>query len=68
MHGELQNADSNKFSDSLKFVTPGGKIVYGGGGIMPDIFVPMDTLGNIRLLSRYTEPGAVIPVFAELFG
>jgi carboxyl-terminal processing protease len=45
VHGELQNADSNKFSDSLKFVTPGGKIVYGGGGIMPDIFVPIDTLG-----------------------
>jgi carboxyl-terminal processing protease len=45
IHGELQNADSNKFSDSLKFVTPGGKIVYGGGGIMPDIFVPIDTLG-----------------------
>jgi len=45
MHGELQNADSNKFSDSLKFVTPAGKIVYGGGGIMPDIFVPIDTLG-----------------------
>jgi len=45
MHGELQNADSNKFSDSLKFVTQGGKIVYGGGGIMPDIFVPIDTLG-----------------------
>jgi carboxyl-terminal processing protease len=45
MHGELQNADSNKFADSLKFVTPGGKTVYGGGGIMPDVFVPIDTLG-----------------------
>ena len=45
IHGELENADSNKFADSLKFVTPGGKTVYGGGGIMPDVFVPMDTLG-----------------------
>ena len=62
-HGELVNADSNKFSDSLKFVTPGGKTVYGGGGIMPDIFVPIDTLGisdyyrDIRdqgLLYRYS--------------
>jgi carboxyl-terminal processing protease len=45
VHGELENADSNKFADSLKFVTPAGKIVYGGGGIMPDVFVPMDTSG-----------------------
>jgi carboxyl-terminal processing protease len=44
-HGELENADSNKFADSLKFTTPGGKTVYGGGGIMPDIFVPIDTIG-----------------------
>lgn len=44
-NGELQNADSIKFIDSLKFVTPGGKTVYGGGGIMPDIFVPLE-LGN----------------------
>jgi carboxyl-terminal processing protease len=41
--GELENADSIKFSDSLKFRTPKGKIVYGGGGIMPDVFVPLDT-------------------------
>ncbi len=45
LHGELANADSNKFADSLKFTTPGGKTVYGGGGIMPDIFVPIDTVG-----------------------
>jgi carboxyl-terminal processing protease len=44
-HGELANADSNKFADSLKFITSGGKVVYGGGGIMPDIFVPLDTSG-----------------------
>src|SRR5204862_3787252 len=42
-HGELEYSDSIHFADSLKFTTPGGKIVYGGGGIMPDIFVPMDT-------------------------
>ncbi|MFI5150786.1 MAG: S41 family peptidase [Bacteroidia bacterium] len=41
--GELLNADSIHFSDSLKFHTPGGKTVYGGGGIMPDVFVPLDT-------------------------
>ena len=43
LHSELISADSIKLSDSLKYVTPKGKIVYGGGGIMPDVFVPMDT-------------------------
>jgi carboxyl-terminal processing protease len=43
-HGEFVVADSIKFADSLKYVTPGGRIVYGGGGIMPDIFVPFDTI------------------------
>lgn len=41
--GEFEVSDSIHFSDSLKFITPGGKIVYGGGGIMPDKFVPVDT-------------------------
>jgi len=41
--GEMEHRDSIKFDDSQKFVTPGGKIVYGGGGIMPDVFVPIDT-------------------------
>ncbi len=41
--GEFIYADSIKFADSLKYLTPGGKTVYGGGGIMPDIFVPVDT-------------------------
>lgn len=44
-HGEMTVADSIKRNDSLKFVTPGGKTVYGGGGIIPDVFVPIDTAG-----------------------
>jgi len=44
-HGELTQADSIRFNDSLRYSTPGGKVVYGGGGIMPDIFVPFDTAG-----------------------
>jgi carboxyl-terminal processing protease len=44
-HGEFEVSDSIHFSDSLKFTTPGGKTVYGGGGIMPDKFVPVDTSG-----------------------
>jgi carboxyl-terminal processing protease len=41
--GELLNKDSIKVVDSLKFKTPRGKIVYGGGGIIPDVFVAIDT-------------------------
>ncbi|MBR6270418.1 MAG: S41 family peptidase, partial [Bacteroidales bacterium] len=43
--GEMMSADSIKVNDSLKYVTPGGKVVYGGGGIIPDVFVPIDTVG-----------------------
>jgi len=42
-NGELQNADSIQIADSLRFKTPGGKTVYGGGGIIPDIFISKDT-------------------------
>lgn len=45
VHREFEVPDSIHFADSLKFTTPGGKIVYGGGGIMPDKFVPVDTSG-----------------------
>ncbi|MBT8206129.1 MAG: S41 family peptidase [Eudoraea sp.] len=41
--GELVSVDSIKVADSLKFRTPKGKIVYGGGGIIPDVFVPIGT-------------------------
>ncbi len=45
-NGELYKPDSTLFVDSLKYKTPKGKIVYGGGGIMPDIFVAFDSTGN----------------------
>ncbi|MBP5643027.1 MAG: S41 family peptidase [Bacteroidales bacterium] len=41
LSGEMFSADSIHFADSLKYVTPGGKTVYGGGGIMPDVYVPL---------------------------
>jgi carboxyl-terminal processing protease len=44
--GELFSADSIKFPDSLKFKTPNNRVVYGGGGVMPDVFVPLDTTGG----------------------
>ena len=43
LHGEMMSADSIKVNDSLKFETKAGRTVYGGGGIIPDVFVPMDT-------------------------
>lgn len=42
-NGELLSADSITVVDSLKYTTPGGRTVYGGGGIIPDVFVPKDT-------------------------
>lgn len=43
LNGEMYNQDSIDFNDSLKYYTPKGKVVYGGGGIMPDIYVPLIT-------------------------
>ena len=42
---ELYEPDSTLLVDSLKYTTPKGKTVYGGGGIMPDVFIPLDTSG-----------------------
>ncbi len=62
-NNEFFSADSIRFADSLRFTTPGGKTVYGGGGIMPDIFVPVDTtdvtkyfieVAGRNILYRYT--------------
>ncbi|MBQ9666947.1 MAG: S41 family peptidase [Bacteroidaceae bacterium] len=47
--GELMSADSIHFPDSLKYTTRGGRIVYGGGGIMPDVYVPLDTAAYTHL-------------------
>lgn len=45
LHGEFQEKDSIQLSDTLKYTTPAGRVVYGGGGIMPDFFIPLDTSG-----------------------
>jgi len=44
--GELYYEDSVKVSDSLKYFTEKGRVVYGGGGIYPDYFIPMDSTGR----------------------
>jgi carboxyl-terminal processing protease len=51
-HGEFFSADSIKFNDSLKYETKKGRIVYGGGGIMPDYFVGLDTTMNSAYINR----------------
>ncbi|MBO4489582.1 MAG: S41 family peptidase [Bacteroidales bacterium] len=55
--GELYTADSIKFPDSLKYKTPRGRVVYGGGGIMPDIFVPLDTTRYSTLYNEIVRKG-----------
>jgi len=57
--GELADADSIGFPDSLKFVTKGGKTVYGGGGIMPDFFVPVDTTHFTDYYFELTRKGII---------
>ena len=49
---EFFSADSIHFADSLRYTTPKGKVVYGGGGIMPDVFVPLDTLNVTKYFSE----------------
>lgn len=57
--GEMENPDSIHFADSLKFKTPGGKIVYGGGGIMPDFYVPIDVDSNLVYYNLVVNKGLV---------
>jgi carboxyl-terminal processing protease len=52
--GELLNKDSIQVIDSLQFKTPKGKIVYGGGGIIPDVFVAIDTSSTLTKYSFYS--------------
>ena len=58
-HGEFIHADSIKIPDSLKFITNGGRSVYGGGGIMPDIFLPMDTSFYSTYLRQLNKKGSI---------
>jgi carboxyl-terminal processing protease len=56
-NGELLSADSNKISNGKQYKTIGGKTVYGGGGIMPDIFVALDTSTYQRSVNRLLIDG-----------
>ena len=59
-HGEFLSADSIHFADSLKFQTlKNHRTVYGGGGIMPDVFVPLDTTLNTRYYRDLVAKGVI---------
>jgi carboxyl-terminal processing protease len=57
--GEFFHADSIKFNDSLKYITENGRSVYGGGGIMPDYFVPLDTTLSSHYLNELYVSNAI---------
>jgi len=59
MNGEFSDTDSIDFPDSLKFYTKEGKVVYGGGGIMPDYFIPVDTQGVTFYLTDVVNHGYI---------
>lgn len=55
--GELLDPEKIQVDDSLKFTTPKGKVVYGGGGIIPDVFVPLDKSMQNETLSFLQRRG-----------
>ncbi|HEY3370869.1 MAG TPA: S41 family peptidase [Prolixibacteraceae bacterium] len=59
IHGEFQKVDSIHYKDTVKYSTLSGRIVHGGGGIMPDYFIPADTLGYSNYYSKVTQKGLV---------
>lgn len=56
-HGEFVTADSIRFPDSIKYYTTSKRVVYGGGGIMPDIFIPMDTTSSSKYYNDLWRKG-----------
>ena len=58
-NGELQESDSIHGNESLKFYTKAGRLVYGGGGITPDIFVPVDTTGYSTYFMKLVQKGII---------
>jgi carboxyl-terminal processing protease len=57
--GELYEQDKTKIADSLKFKTKKGRIVYGGGGIIPDVFVPFESIHGEEASTLFMQSGLV---------
>lgn len=65
--GELVSADSIHLADSLRYFTRNGRTVYGGGGIMPDIFVPLDTTRLTRAHRAVLAKGSINKFIVQYF-
>lgn len=59
LDGELEDPENIRFDDSLRFETPRGRVVYGGGGIMPDIFIPLQTNENTAFFNQTSNRGYI---------
>lgn len=59
VNGEMSTIDSVRFNDTLKYTTPAGRIVYGGGGIMPDVFISVERDPNYRYYNELLNKGVV---------
>jgi len=64
-HGELFTADSIHFDENEKYFTNNKRVVYGGGGIMPDIFIPVDTSENSKYLRDLLTKGTLFTLVSE---
>ncbi len=58
-NGEMMSADSIHQTDTVKYLTPGGKIVYGGGGITPDVYVALERDSSLYFFNRLTNSGLI---------
>jgi carboxyl-terminal processing protease len=65
-NGEFTKPDSSKLADTVKYTTPKGRILYGGGGIMPDVFIPLDTTGYTPWFNTVRNKGTLYS-FAFLY-
>ena len=63
--GEMENKDSTVFADTLRYITPKGKVVYGGGGIMPDVFIPIKRSDNIVYFNQIANQGILLSYAME---
>jgi carboxyl-terminal processing protease len=58
-NGEMMSADSIHQTDTVKYITPKGKIVYGGGGITPDVYVPLESDSSLFFYNRLANSGLI---------
>ncbi len=65
-NGEMYEEDSITKDEAERFVTPAGRVVYGGGGIMPDVFVPLDTAAHYAYLNHLISSGVLREFALEL--